>query len=82
MASCQASREFSSTYLLRRLAQSLETHKEESMAIKLQGDRKGQVLARDPVPAVVEKLSPTVRENLFLPFVVKKSSAPHIFINI
>lgn len=46
------------------------------MAIKLQGDRKGWVLASQPV---VGKLSPTVRESLFLPFVVKRSPDTHVF---
>lgn len=79
MAGCQASRVLSPTCLLRSLAQSLETHTEEGMAIKPQGDRKGRVLASKPA---VGKLSPTVRESLFLSFVVKKSPASHIFTDV
>lgn len=79
MAGCQAGRELSPTCLLRSLAQSLETHTEEGMAIKPQGDRKGRVLAGRPV---VGKLSPSVRASLFLSFVVKKSPATHIFADV
>lgn len=79
MAGCQAGRELSPTCLLRSLAQSLETHTEEGTAIKLQGDSKGQVLAGKPV---VGKLSPAVRESLFLSSVVKESPAIHIFMAV
>lgn len=79
MAGCQAGGELSPTCLLRSLAQSLETHREEGMAIKPQGDRKGRVLASRPV---VGKLSPSVRASLFLSFVVKKGPATHIFADV
>lgn len=76
MDGCQASRELSPTCLLRSLAQSLETHTEEGMAIKPQGDRKGRVLAGKPV---VGRLSPTVREPLPVFCGEKEPSYPHLY---
>lgn len=76
MAGCQPGRALSPTCLLRSLARSLETHTEESRAIKLQGDRKGLVLASKPV---LGKLSPTVREPLPAFCGEQEPRHPHLF---
>lgn len=61
VAGCQRSRELSPTCLLKHLAQNLETNKLESTAIKLRGDRKGSVLAWEPLQLGGEVVSNSKR---------------------